>query len=170
MAIVGCLRVLIFVYFRKQKLNMKLDPNKSIFEYEIRPLYQALAVLAIIVIICGIAKLAILAGWFSPKLYFPYVVTFSFLLFYALGNCLLSFECEDQAKYWTESILSYMGLSALGYGLCYLFSGLTINEAASFKWIYFVFTFGYVILLTIMRSIRKIVKFAQKEDSRLRGE
>lgn len=161
---------MMFVYFRKQTFSMKLDPNKSIFEYEIRPLYQALAVFAIIVMVCGIAKLATLAGWFAPKIYFPYVVTFSFLLFYALGNCLLSFESEDQTKYWTESILSYMGLSALGYGLCYLFSGLTINEAASFKWIYFVFTFGYVILLTIMRSIRKIVKFAQKEDSRLRGE
>ena len=149
---------------------MKLDPNKSIFEYNVRPLYQALTVLGSIAIICGLAKLAILLGWFAPKIYFPYVVMFSFLLFYALANCLLSFEAEDQTKYWTESILSYIGLSAAGYGLSYLFSGLTISEAASFKWIYFVFTFGYVILFTIMRSMRKIVKFAQREDSRLRGE
>lgn len=149
---------------------MKLDPDKSIFEYKVRPMYQAMAVLATIVLVCGIAKLAMMAGWFSPKIYFPYVVTFSFLLFYALGNCLLSFADDNQAKYWTESILSYVGLSTLGAGFAYLMSGLTIGEAASFKWIFFVFTFGYVILLTIMRSIRKIVIFAQKEDSRLRGE
>ncbi|HAW04150.1 MAG TPA: hypothetical protein DCW83_05640 [Saprospirales bacterium] len=149
---------------------MKLDPNKSIFEYKVRPIYQAMAVLAIIALVCGIAQLAIMAGWFSPKIYFPYVVTFSFLLFYALGNCLLSFAEDNQTKYWTESIISYVGLSTLGAGLAYLMSGLTIGEAASFKWIFFVFTFGYVILLTIMRSMRKIVKFAQREDSRLRGE
>jgi len=149
---------------------MPLDPNKSIFEYNVRPLYQAAVVALIIAVICGVAKVTILAGWFSPKEYFPFTVMFSFLLFYALGNCLLSFEAEDQNKYWTESILSYVGLAAVGYGISYLFSGLTISEAASFKWIFFVFTFGYVILLTIMRSMRKIVKFAQKEDSRLRGE
>lgn len=149
---------------------MKLDPNKSIFEYEVRPIYQASSVLAIIAVVCLIAKLCIIVGWFSPKDYFPYVVMFSFLLFYALGNCLLSFAAENQSKYWTESILSYVALAAGGYGISYLFSGLTINEAASFKWIFFVFTFGYVILLTIMRSMRKIVKFAQREDTRLRGE
>lgn len=149
---------------------MKLDPDKSIFEYQIRPLFQALTVLVIIAIVCIIAKIAIWIGWFSPKEYFPYVVTFSFLLFYALGNCLLSFAEDNEAMYWTESILSYVGLSILGGGISYLFSGLVISEAASFKWIYFVFTFGYVILLTIMRSIRKIVKFAQQEDNRFRGE
>jgi len=133
-------------------------------------MYQAITVFAIIAVICGIAKITILMGWFAPKDYFPYTVTFAFLLFYALGNCLLSFEEDDQTKYWTESILSYVGLAAGGYAISYLFSGLTISEAASFKWIFFVFTFGYVILLTIMRSMRKIVKFAQKEDSRLRGE
>lgn len=149
---------------------MKLDPNKSIFQYNIRPIYQAGVVLGIIAIICAVAKICIMAGWFAPKAYFPFTVMFSFLLFYALGNCLLSFDQDDQNKYWTESILSYVALAAGGYGISYLFSGLTISEAASFKWIFFVFTFGYVILLTIMRSMRKIVKFAQKEDSRLRGE
>ncbi len=149
---------------------MTLDPNKSIFEYKVRPMYQALTVLAIIIVVCILAKLAIMIGWFSPKVYFPYVVSFSFLLFYALANCLLSFAEDDQTKYWTESILSYVALSTLGAGISYLFSGLTISEAASFKWIFFVFTFGYVILLTIMRSMRKIVKYAQREDSRLRGE
>ena len=111
---------------------MKLDPNKSIFEYRVRPIYQALTVLAIIALVCGIAQLAIMAGWFSPKIYFPYVVTFSFLLFYALGNCLLSFAEDNQTKYWTESIISYVGLSTLGAGLAYLMSGLTIGEAKEY--------------------------------------
>ena len=44
---------------------MKLDPDKSIFEYKVRPIFQALAVLAIIILVCGIAQLAILVGWFS---------------------------------------------------------------------------------------------------------
>ncbi len=149
---------------------MTLDSNKSIFEYKVRPIYQALVVLVIIALVCGIAQLAIMAGWFSPKIYFPYVVSFSFLLFYALGNCLLSFAEDNQTKYWAESIVSYVVLASAGAGIAYLMSGLTIGEAASFKWIFFVFTFGYVVLLTIMRSMRKIVMFAQREDSGLRGE
>lgn len=149
---------------------MKWDQNKSIFEYKISPVKQAIAVLIVILLTTSIAKLAEVSGIFDPKQYFPWVVTFSFLLFFALANCLLSFSADDPNKYWTYSVLSYAGVAIIGGGIAYFFSGLTLNEAATFRWLFFVFTFGYVILLTIMRAMRKIVNYAQKQDSRIRGE
>lgn len=149
---------------------MKLDNDKSIFEYQISPFIQAIPIVVVILLFTVVAWAAEKAGIFNPKPYFPYVIMFSFLLFFALANCLMSFSAEDQNKYWRDSILSYVGIAVLGGAIAYLFSGLTIGEAATFKWLFFVFTFGYVILLTIMRSMRKIVKFAQRQDDRLRGE
>ena len=54
--------------------------------------------------------------------------------------------------------------------MSWAFSGLTIDEAGSFRWLYVVFTMGYIILLAIVRSMRRIVAMAQKQDKRLRGE
>jgi len=47
---------------------------------------------------------------------------------------------------------------------------MSIYEAKSFRWIYIVFTFGYLLFLCILRAMRKIVHIAQKQDARLRGE
>ena len=68
------------------------------------------------------------------------------------------------SKYWGRSIYSFMGL-ALGSGLtAYLFSSLTISEAGSYRWIYVVLTVGYLVFLSIVTFMRRIVEFAQKEE------
>jgi hypothetical protein len=54
--------------------------------------------------------------------------------------------------------------------LAYLISGLSIDEAGSYKWILFIFTFCYILFLSIVRAMKKIVTIAQKQDKRLRGE
>jgi hypothetical protein len=41
-----------------------------------------------------------------------------------------------------------------------------ISEAASFKWIFMVVTFGYLLFLSLMRFMRKVVFLAQQEDNR----
>ena len=57
-----------------------------------------------------------------------------------------------------------MGL-ALTTGLfAWFVSSLSIGEAGSYKWIYFVVTIGYLVFLSMMGFMKNIVDFAQKED------
>ena len=108
------------------------------------------------------------AGVFSGKAYWINCITF--MLVYALFNSLLSLLFKDQNAYWGRSIAVYAGIAILGGLLAYAFSGMTIDEAGSFRWLYLVFTLGYLIFLAIVRTIRKIVAISQRQDKRLRGE
>lgn len=105
---------------------------------------------------------------FKPNIY--WINTIAFLLVYALFNSVLSAFAEDQNVYWGKSIGTFAAICVLGGLMAYGFSGLTIDEAGSFRWLYMVFAMGYIIFLAMIRTIRKIIKIAQKQDKGLRGE
>jgi MFS family permease len=86
------------------------------------------------------------------------------ILSYALFNSVLSLSSKDMNKYWVYSTASYAVLMVASGGLAYLFSAMTISQAGSFRWIFMVLTFGYLLFLSMMRFMRKIVQIAQKED------
>jgi hypothetical protein len=67
-------------------------------------------------------------------------------------------------KYWGRSIYSFAGLAAASGLLAWGLSGLSISEAGSYKWIYFVVTFGYLVFLSMIAFMKQIVEFAQKEE------
>lgn len=114
----------------------------------------------------GLSKLGILAE--NP--HFPWLVSSSMLLFFAIFNCAFSLNAPDANKYWLYSIISYVILVIVAAGFSYLVTGISIYEARSMKWIYFVFTFGYLVFLSIVNLMRIIVKIARREDNSLRGE
>ncbi len=95
---------------------------------------------------------------------FPWMAAGAFMLFFAMFNALLSLTAEDMNKYWGRSTFCYVLLVLISGGLAYLFSGLSINEAGTFKWIFFVVSFGYFIFLSLIRLVKKIVEYAQKEE------
>lgn len=95
---------------------------------------------------------------------FPWLVATSFLLFFAMFNSVLSLASEDSNKYWTWSLFSYIGLALVSGGLAYLFSSTSINDARSYKWIYVVLTFGYLVFLSMVGFMRRVVDFAQREE------
>ena len=99
----------------------------------------------------------------------PWLVACSMTFFFAIGNSILSLAADDQNTYWWQSILSFVLLALLGGSLAYLFSGFTVGEVDSYKWLYVVITFGHVLFLSIVRAMKNIVKIAKKEDNRLRG-
>jgi hypothetical protein len=90
-------------------------------------------------------------------------------LFFGLFNSVISLGATDMNVYWFRSTASYVVLMVLSGCLAYFFSGMTMNEAGSFKWIFMVLTFGYLLFLSIMRFMRKIVQIAQQEDDKWVG-
>ncbi len=107
-------------------------------------------------------------SFFNPTTY--WINTIAFILVYSIFNTVLSLFAEDQNKYIGLSIITFIGVCAIGGLLAYAFSGLSIDEAGSFRWLYTVFAMGYILFLGIVRSMKWIVLLAQKEDKRLRGE
>lgn len=98
-----------------------------------------------------------------------WVVAGASILFYALFNSVISLAVADMNQYWLRSTASYAVLMVVCGALAYLFSSLTMTEAGSFKWIFMVLTFGYLLFLSIMRFMRKVVQIAQSEDDKWMG-
>ncbi|MBK7936526.1 MAG: hypothetical protein IPJ82_05330 [Lewinellaceae bacterium] len=128
------------------------------------PVMQAAVVLA------G-AALLMLCGWFlaATKIYagdplFAWSVATAFMLLFALLNSLMSLRADSFARYWGRSMYSYLGL-ALCTGLAaWLFSGIPLRDAGTYRWIYIVITVGFLVFLSVVNFMKKIVEFAEREE------
>lgn len=138
--------------------------QSSVFNKTLDPVYQALMCFgaAFIVILAG--KLVHFIGLMVISNRFPWLTTASFILFFAMFNSVFSLSAQNTARYWGRSIYSFMGLAVLSGLMAYLFSAMPISEAGSYRWIYFVLTLGYLVFLSIVTFMRKIVEFAQREE------
>ena len=67
-------------------------------------------------------------------------------------------------------VFAFAILLVIGGLLAWAFSGVSIYEAGTVSWLYFVLTFGYLVFLSIVNLIKFLVKLAQKQDKSLRGE
>jgi hypothetical protein len=142
----------------------------SVFEKQLNPIRLGLIILGGVTLISVGAKLIDSVGLMESKDIFPWEMAFSGILFFALFNAIFSLSSKDPNKYWMHSIFSFVGLVIASSVLAWLLSGLTMDEAGSFRWILMIFTFSYLLILTIVRAMRKIVGIAQKQDARLHGE
>lgn len=139
--------------------------NKShpVFAKLQNPIYQAVMLLAA-VLIFNLGSMAFKAAGMEIEQRFPWTIAASFLLFFAAMNAIMSIFTKNMDNYWSRSILSFIGLAAVSALLAQLFSGLTMSEAGSYKWIYIVLTIGYLVFLLMLTAMRKIVDFAEREE------
>ena len=127
------------------------------------PIYQGVMLIGA-VLIFNIGAIAFKAAGMEVEARFPWTIAASFLLFFAALNSVMSIFTKKTESYWTRSILCYVGLAAVSALIAQLFSGMGMNEAGSYKWIYIVLTIGYLVFLIILNAMRKIVDFAQREE------
>lgn len=99
---------------------------------------------------------------------FPYISVGSFMLLFAIYNSVFSLNSEDINKYWISSFLAYCGLVAGGLLFAYLFSSLWLP--GTFRWIFFVLTFGYLTFLSMMGFLKRIFNIVKREDERMHGK
>lgn len=140
------------------------NSNSSIFEKAIDPVHQAILALGGVLSFIIISKFINAIGLLSVSAKFPWMAATAFMLLFAVFNSVYSLTAKSIIKYWGRSIYSFMGLAVVAGFAAYLFSSMTISEAGSYRWIYVVVTFGYLVFLSLMAFLRKIVEFAQKEE------
>jgi len=136
----------------------------SVFERAYDPLPQALVTYAGVAVFIIGGKLVQLTGLLEMSNRFPWMIAAAFLLFFAMLNSVFSLSSKSMMRYWGRSVYCFMGLAVLSGLTAWLFSGLTIGEAGSYRWIFIVVTIGYLIFLSIVTFMRNIVDFAQKEE------
>ena len=141
----------------------KAQTSTSFLDKLENPFLQAAIVLGSI-LVCDIGSAILGSAGMEFKQNTPWVIAASFILFFAILNALSSLMTDNMDRYWTRSMLSYVAVAGLGGLLAWAFSSLGINEAGSFRWLYIVLTLGYLIFLSIVGAVRKIMEFAQREE------
>jgi len=147
---------------------MKLS-IESFFNDKNAPLYQAGLLLVVILVGNMLSYLIEAAGIKTFDDLFPWVISGSILLAFALMNTLIGLNTEAKMNiYYGKSLIGFLGLALGASVLAKTFSSYSLGEAGSMWWIYVVITIGYLIFLGMMMLMKTIVTFAQKEDENFR--
>jgi len=141
----------------------------SIVDVPKNPVLQAILIFSIAFLIAGLEKLTNLMGIVDSKPNSPWIVMTSFILFFAIANSILSLRAENLNKYWVRSIISFVVYLICSALVATMLSGLSFDEAGSFRWLFMVLTFGYLVFLSIARLVKQIVDYAVKQDDKLNG-
>ena len=139
-------------------------PESSFFEKSFNPILQGVVILAFAFVVMLFTKALKWTGLADVSGQAFWIIAGTAILLFALFNSVLSLSTKDMNQYWTRSIPTYSALMVLSGCLAYLFSAMTMHEAGTFRWIFMVLTFGYLLFLSMMRFMRKIVDIAQQED------
>jgi hypothetical protein len=144
-----------------------IEKNQTIFmDRALNPIIQAIVVLCILSTAMVVLFVLKTTGTMDVDNRAFWVIGGASTLFFGLFNSIISLGASDMNVYWFRSTSSYTVLMVASGCLAFLFSGLKMEEAGSFKFIYMVLTFGYLLFLSIMRFMRKIVQLAQIEDEK----
>ena len=141
--------------------------KKSFFEFEVSPFKQAALILILAAIMMAFSEFLPKVPYSKSESYQAWVIMCGLTLFFAVGNCVLSLSVKNGNIYWLHSIISYALILVIGGLMAWGFSGVTINDAGSVRWIYTVFTFGYLILLSIVNLMKFLIKLAQRQDQNI---
>ena len=145
-------------------------PEVSPLSFAISPKRQCLgaliSIVCVMIIFIGPSKL----GLYELADYFPWTIAAGLTFLFGIANTILSLSSTEIGTYWRDSVASYFIVMVFGGLLAWALSGMTVYEAKSFSWIYIVFTFSYLLFMSMVQAMRKIVSIAQSQDARLRRE
>jgi len=145
--------------------NAKKSMNE-LFEKSVPPVYQALVAYGGIIILSLMVKLGQLIGIVSPSFMTIWILTTAILLLFGIFNSLFCLAAPSIGHYWSRSIFSYAGLAIMSALTAWLFTSVSIGDAATFKWLFLVVTVGYLVFLSVVGFIRIIIEIARRKDTR----
>ncbi len=95
---------------------------------------------------------------------FPWMVVAAFALLFAISSSFyVAFNTNFNA-YFYKALASYLGLILLLSFLAYFLTGISIGDAGFYKWIIYVISFCFMVFLSLVNAVKRIVDFAQKEE------
>jgi hypothetical protein len=129
-----------------------------------RPPVQAALVLLGALLLMTVGWALFSSGLVENDRLFAWSISAGFMLLFAVFNSLMSIKSSNFARYWGSSMYSYLALALCSGGLAWVFSGVPLKAAGTYKWIYVVVTFGFLVFLSLVNTIKRIVNFAEREE------
>lgn len=137
--------------------------SNSLFDRKINPIRQAGLIFAGSLLIMGIGRLLQAAG-VSVESLFPWSIATAFTLLFAVFNSMMSLTADNTLRYYAESVYSYLGLAFANGVAAWLISGVSLANAESYRWIYVVITIGFLVFMSMVNLMKRIVQFAEREE------
>jgi len=146
--------------------------SNSLFTRSINPLKQLGVIFGFFVLCIAVIFLLHTTGAIDPNPMLYWEAAFTCVMVYIIFSSALSFSYPNKSKYFMFAIISFIILMVSTGVLAAVISGqsIDIGGGGSFRWMYMMFTFSYLVLLTIVNSMSKILQYVKKQDARLRGE
>ncbi|HLF65852.1 MAG TPA: hypothetical protein VI603_18970 [Saprospiraceae bacterium] len=135
-----------------------------------QPLFQAAIIFVLVAFLALIDRGSNVSGVGTSTQNSPWILMTACILFYALCSSILSLKAKQANRYWRDAILSFVLLMVASAATATVLSGQSMDEAGSFRWLFVVMSVGYLVFLTIVRLMKKIVDLAIRQDDKLRGE
>ncbi len=132
------------------------------------PIVQAVLLIfaAVLIMLAGKAVGAI--GLIKVGQTFPWMSAAAFLLFYAIVNSVYRFSPDRPKNYVLWSIVAFILLAAGNSAAAWLLSGLSIDQAGFYRWIYFTFFIGMLVFLSIVGMIQFLIGIMNEEERRMK--
>lgn len=142
----------------------------SIYQREVTPMMQAAIVFGLILVIFFGLYFGHLLRWYAFDPMDIWLVGTAMMLFYILFNCIFGFNNENITTYFRNSIYSYIVLVVATCLLSQWITKVSVFDAKTYSWILVVFSIVYLIFMTVLGLIKKIVSLAIKQDKKLQNE
>jgi hypothetical protein len=137
--------------------------NESILNEKISPFKQAGYAIVVAIVLMTLSKFMPVSAYSTTAKIMPWTALCGVILFFAIGNSILSLGASAYKYYWMHSMISYASLLVVGGFLAYMFTGIGIYDAGSVSWLYLVLTFCYLVFLSIVNLIKFFVNYAQND-------
>lgn len=135
-----------------------------------RPIGSALLTGGLSLLACVMTKIAMWMLWVNNSWENIWIINYTFILLYTILASVFILYYRDQLTYFNQAITFYMAL--VGYSLLanYLFTGVSPFKSGYFVWILVVITLFFLIIISISRTVYRLVQIAEKQDKKLRNE
>lgn len=134
----------------------------------VHPIVQAILLILVATLVMLVARGIDAINLMDIKQTFPWMSAAAFLLFYAIVNSIFRFSPDRPKNYVLWSIGAFIFLAAGNSAAAWLLSGLSIDEAGSFRWIYFTFFIGMLVFLSIVGMMQFIITIMNEEEARMK--
>lgn len=139
------------------------NSDESFYAKSYSPYMQSAVVLGISLACMILAKLVESAG-VEMETTFAWLLAATFVMFFVIFNSVISLSSKNMEIYYRQSMLSFGALVVISGLAAWFLSGISLEDAGHYKWIFIVLAVVYVVFMAIMGFMKFIVEFAQKEE------
>lgn len=114
--------------------------------------------------------LFLLVNWISSivgsETKMPWTLAIAFQLLYIIYNVIIGLLNKSKWQYWSFSIIGYVILMLINIFVAGKISGITMDEAGTYRWVYFILIPVFLLFIVMTNLIKKIVSLAEQDDKR----